>query len=314
MKKLLIGILIILIAVSCKENKAKVATPMTPIISVYKTLNGLDATDAAKKIQNFQDFTSLDRKPSVRSFWISKEMLHDIVLLLTSEKQQQIAEGRADITDGIRIYVTSDGKATVSTHPINISIALVSTKDNGASSEEAQSCPTGRRHLDYYDHSVNALLYSLRSFEQNCLNEAGCAGATLYNCPSCPGLPGCTSTPHDIPLPMAIQMVSNFHDHPINTHGEWFDLGLFEILDKETRHNGIRIYFSTYPKISNKYLSERDAFIITTTEDPNNTGTNTDYYDCTTAAAYKKLYDSKKYAHSRTLPQDNGELCPNNCN
>jgi hypothetical protein len=318
MKKLVFGIFIAVIAVSCKGNKTssqeEKAKALISSAMAYKTLNGIEATEAASRIQNFKDLALLDVKPTIQSFWIKKEMLHDIVLMLDAEKQEQIAEGKPDVTDGIRIYFTSDGNATITTHPIKTSIALVSTKDNGKSGEDLSSCPSGRRHLDYYEHSANAILYTaITSFEQNCPGGPSCPGASLYNCTSCSGLPSCSATPHDIPLPIAIKMVADFHDHPINTNGEWFDLGLFEILDKETRHNGIRIYFATNPQSSYSALSQRDAFIITTTEDPNNTGINTDYYDCNTAIAYKELYQNK-YSHPRTPPQDNGELCPKNCN
>jgi hypothetical protein len=313
MKKLLLAIGIAFVVVSCSQSNTKneegKAKALTPSLTAYKSLNGVDAIDAASRIQNFKDLTSQDVRPMKQSVWIKKEMLHDIVLMLDAEKQQGISEGRTDITDGIRIYFASDPSSTTTTHPLTTSIILVATKDNGASANDEISCPSRRRHLDYYEHSANAILYKLGSYEQNCSDGATCPGATLYNCPSCSSLPGCTSTPHDIPLPVALKMVADFHDHAINTYGEWFDLGLFEILDKETRHNGIRIYFATRPTSSNIDLSNRDAFVITTTE-----GTqNTDYYDCETAIAYRNLYKAK-YVHARTPPQDNGELCPKNCN
>jgi hypothetical protein len=321
MKKLVFGVLSILVIVSLCQCSCN-----SPSIT-YKTLNDVDGVTAGEMIQHFDDLRGNDNAPVSESFWISKEMIHDIVTLL--DKEVAVEKARRDshskdtligIPDGIRIYFASD--PTISTYPLNNTILLVSTKDNGKAPAGWKGCKSGRRHLDYYEHSTTDGLFKLSNHEIKC-ESAGCPGDSLYfpviypdtNC----------RLPHDISRKEAVEMVHYFTEkHTINTKGAWIDLSFFETMDKDTVLNGIRIYFARH-KICQEDTTKnyRDAFVITTTKRNPKTGLTADYFDCDTidgtSATYEKAYRKKYNILPVTNvifsgPQDNTELCPDNCN
>jgi hypothetical protein len=320
MKKSVFGMLAVLIAATFSQCNCR------PSTITGKTLNGIDEVTAGKMMQHFEDLKGNDKAPLTETFWISKEMIHDIVTLLHSEIKQQKAQGRKDTTDGVRIYFASD--PTISSYPLSNTILLVSTKDNGkADTNIIKGCRSGRRHLDYYDHVSSDDLFKLSNHEIKC-ESAGCPGDSLYP-PATVSNPHTSShtrhttstcdLPHGIPREEAEEMVKYFLEpHIINTSGEWFDLCFFETIDKSPRPNGIRIYFARHANkdddISKLY---RDAFVITTTERDTLTGITKDYFDCDKISRiYEEAYNLK-YTKSHGLysgPQDNGELCPYNCN
>ncbi|MGZ3814952.1 MAG: hypothetical protein ACXVB0_23315 [Mucilaginibacter sp.] len=306
MKKLLIGVFAIIIAIVFSQCNC------SPSATTGRTLNDIDEVTAGKMMQHFEDLKGSDNAPVTETFWISKEMIHDIVTLLHSEIQQQKARGRKDTTDGVRIYFASD--LSVSTYPLNNKILLVSTKENGKALPGAQGCRSGKRHLDYYEHSASADLFKLSNHEIPCVS-AGCPGCLLYNSSNPPGT--VCNLPHDIPVSEAEEMVHYFmQNHTINTLGEWFDLCFFETMDRAKTPNGIRIYFARHKTCSvDPSKSFRDAFVITTTKRDPKTGITVDYFDCDEdlGKSYQAAYQAK-YQILGGVPADNGELCPTNCN
>ena len=292
------------------------------------TLNGIDSATAKVMIMHFQNNKNRDTIPLTTSIWLSKEVIHDIVSLLHAEIATQIplqgtgadiTDKTIGITDGVRIYFASD--TSVNTIPLKASIILVSTKDGGISSEPSASCKSGKKHQDYYNHLANADLFKVSlTSSQICNGNNNCAGDSLYRtCYNCVDDPNCPVLPHNISRKSAEEMVHNFRKHSVNTTSEWFDLSFWEALDADTVYNGIHVYFGTYSKSSDQYKSLRDAFVITTTKYDRKTGTNADYFDCPVGASYRAVYNLK-YAKKGISPpmmdpgQDNGELCPFNCN
>ena len=102
----------------------------------------------------------------------------------------------------------------------------------------------------------------------------------------------------------------------INTTSEWFDFNLIKAFDDECIHepdyDGIRIYFARHYDSDSPY-GKRDAFVIVTTKAvEGKPGLHLDYFYCSRAASY---FQSFHFGGRATLNgQDNGELCPNNCN
>jgi hypothetical protein len=287
------------------------------------SLNGIDSATSIAMITHFQNNKNRDTVPVTTSVWFSREMIHDIVILLVAERKTQTArrgtgadslDTTMDLTDGIRIYFASD--PTVNTVPLKTSVILVSTKDCGISLDSPASCKSGKRHHDYYTHLPNADLFKVGSLSgQLCNGNNNCIGDSLYTT----GVnyiddPNCSVLPHNISRKLAEQMVHGFGNHPINTTSEWFDLFFWEALDENLIYSGIRIYFSTHPKTPSQYTSLRDALVITTTKFDTETGTNVDYFDCPTSATYRAKYNSAHLGTSTSPGQDNGELCPFNCN
>jgi hypothetical protein len=111
---------------------------------------------------------------------------------------------------------------------------------------------------------------------------------------------------------------------PINSNAEWFDLSMWKTLDQDTTVSGIRIYFATNSKCkkdTNEYeqkKSLRDGFVITPTKYNKDSGIHEDNFKCNSSINYLNSYMSfyKNDKRRRLLGpnQDNGELCPNNCN
>lgn len=277
--------------------------------TTFKTLNGVDGTDAGKMIQHFKELNTNDKAPTPECVWISKEMLHDIVVLLESEKKAQIAQGRTDTTDGIRVYFATPPNIA-GPHPVH-TILLVSTKDNGLSKLTPHQCKSRHNHSDYYEHSLNASLFKLKAFGEVCTEGKKCPGDSLYvTCTTCAvENQNCKLFSHYIPRSRAEVMVQHFSDHYINTYSVWFDFKFWKDLDRDKVHNGIHIYFATHPPMTDDSdYSSRNTFVITTTKNDSKLGT-VDYFDC------KKTDLVKITAHFAWLPgQDQGELCPDNCN
>ncbi|HVS94361.1 MAG TPA: hypothetical protein VHE59_20125 [Mucilaginibacter sp.] len=290
------------------------------------SLNGIDQQTASAMITHFAAHKDSDKNPLTVSVWLSKQMVHNMVLLLEAERSSQTptqgtgidtADKTLGLTDGVRIYFASD--PAINTYPLKTSIILVSTKDAGLSTEPVASCKSGRKHADYYPHASNAALFNSGSINGVVCNDNNtCNGAALYStCYNCvPDLTCQSLLPHSVSRDQAEMMVHSFKHHPINTTSEWFDLALWEAIDADTVHTGIRIYFGTnrYDSV-NTYTSKRDALVITTTKTDPATGANVDYFDCAISRTYQRLYGGR-YFKGRWAgpPQDNGELCPNSCN
>jgi hypothetical protein len=144
-------------------------------------------------INHFDSIKANDKSPTALSTWISKNEIHAIIELLDFEiKNEKPTQGTGDnarddmigITDGIRIHFACDPNA------INLqnttSIILVSTKDNGIYDDA--SCPSGKKHLDYFSHSSDAALFKMGDIKGLlCDGKSNCSGTLLYPwlCPKC---------------------------------------------------------------------------------------------------------------------------------
>jgi hypothetical protein len=282
-----------------------------------RSLNNIDEHSALRMIEDYVSRGPKDTRPKPKSIWFSKDMIHNIVFLLHEEIKARLAQDphATDLPDGFRIYFASD--TAVLTYPLKTSVILVSTKDNGPCIS-VKACKSGRKHIDYYDHSLSADLFHMGDIAgQPCDGGSGCTGAALYRTCFCGDDLTCPSLPHNLTREFAEEMVQGFKRRAAGllTSGEWFDLGLLEAIDEDTtkRHNGIRIYFARNPK-SDDYESERDAFVISTTEYKSASGNTEDYFDCGIAATYRRKY-LKKFPDKAFSPgKDKGELCPDNCN
>jgi hypothetical protein len=300
---LLIVAIFISFAFSFKINKTK-----TPPSIIYKTLNGVDQASADTMIRNFQATMTTDTRPVILNFFLSKDMLVKIVKLLDDEC---LAEGNAvHKTDGVRIYLAKKTR----TSPITL--LLVSTIDSTIT-DSNKWC----KHHDYYAHSLKEDLYRYAPLPIiSCDKLGNCPGAELYHSCGCPDDTSCyfPDHPHYLRRSVAEAMVQACHDHALTTKAEWFDKDMLKALSKDSKCQGIRIYFATHPKNDPITIDENmDALVITTThKDLIDTTIYRDYFDCKTLQSYfetsLKLHPNW-YLHPLSPGQDNGELCPNNC-
>ncbi|RKR80330.1 hypothetical protein BDD43_0427 [Mucilaginibacter gracilis] len=318
MKNLLFGLSVLLFAASCGQNKGSTAfpgataaeakmRPMLPPASVKAlSLNNIDKATALKMIDHFARYSAHDNKPSIVSYWISWDMLNAMVTMLDKELAAQTSTSKPGPIDGVRIYFAAD--PSVTTFPLKPTIILVSTKDSGDFS------PQERLHHDYYEHAANDALFSLNSIVQP--GVAAAPGAKLYAVSGERDDVNCVPLPHNITRDKAEKMVMGFKNHAINTVSEWFDLNMFEVLAKDPHHYGLRIYYATHPN-TDTGIEGRDAFVITTTLYDAAARANVDVFDCSVISNVRKSYNKNKKARSPLFPppgDDNGELCPYNCN
>jgi hypothetical protein len=305
MKKLVIAISIALVAIVTasykearsisKHSKAKVEPPAL----IYSTLNGMDAIKAAGLMQNFENMRNYDYRPTMTNVWFDSKTVQLIDNLLVNEG-----------ADGIRVYVVND--MSTNTPPFKNSILLVSTK----------TCtydPT--KHTDYYEHSSADPLFNSTTPITGEVHHDNCnGGAVLYTIcgGQCPGNTSCVpGNMHYISRTTGEQMVKLYGNHSINIVSEWYDRGLFDAFAADGNYSGIRIYFSTRVNNGSKY-SGKDSFVITTTVLGSDGKTQVDDFTCKTNNpffnGFKKKNKSGKIGKFTTSGQDNGELCPDNCN
>jgi hypothetical protein len=292
MKKLLLGISIALIALSCQsrtQNSESTPSNKHDCISKYAkervSLNGLSYADADSMVTRFKK--KPESSDSRTAIWFSKEWVDSVAAILQ-------AEG----ADGFRIYFGKrlDGRNAV---------VVLSTIDDGP---DPSAKETGRDHLDYFGHT-SPFLVSTAARDTD--EYSGALGATLYTKPDSSNECAFLGGGNYIRVTPATIAVKNFGIQKINTDNEWFPIGFIKYyrdeLDNEPAlfsADGIRIYFAFHTVETNPKHAGRHAFIIVTTRTINDPKTNklvyrNDYYTCDA---------SKKHGG------DNGEQCPNNCN
>ena len=280
---------------------------------VQKSLNNIDSSTAQAMIAKFNSLHSADKTPQVCSYWIPKATLHNIVSILNKEKQGKTGIGA---TDGIRIYFAYDLAAN-SGNLIN-RIILVATHDNGVFSGST------RKHKDYYYHNASDPLFSMSNYGSTFIGNStnSVPGALLFEvCSNCVDNPNCPPSSHSISRASAETMVHNFyqHPHPIQNYSEWFDLNLLNYLDNDLTSSGIRIYIASSNTSSSWLIPSStisDRFILTETSIDPITKANTDNFSCSTTTAITSLATTASgtgNGSSGTPPQDEGELCPQNC-
>jgi hypothetical protein len=308
MKKILVGIIAVILAASFQGCKNKPANKPTLLVvkkpslgpcTNCKTLNGVDEVTAKAMINVFQSFEKNDNSPLPTSVWFSNKTIHSIDSLLNAEIaiQEKADPNRRDITSGIRIYFACD--PSVTTPPLKTSILLVSTYDS-------LKYPSGKSpHRDYYVHNASFLSSQTGEVSHNTKEP----GARLYKQNILKFLirtgKCIIKKDHLITASQSYNWVKNYVGSkiPINTFSEWFDLNFFDDLDEELQNkknhpDGVRIYFAFRdqdPDHTN--IKNRHVFVIITTKSDNNV--HRDYFDCKTP--------------SYPIGGDNGELCQPNC-
>jgi len=317
MKKMLLIFGIITIIMSCNSTnknsntgsstKDTVNTKKTGGL-VYKTLNGVDQIQALAMIEKFDTTCYQKQKLSSLNFWFSRAVINDIVNLIKDDSVRQI--NAAHHVDGIRVYFASDIAV-----PSNISILLVTTVDSTSSA-------TDSLHHDYYCHADSELLFSDTGIAGTVYKPGQSKGANLYKANVLGIFDDLTCNfgkhPHYIRRAMAHKMVVAFGNDIVNSRGEWFPKDLFEDMTNSQRCDGMRIYFAKHPPKGNTTtaFNNRDAFVIATTqEDKTNKFNHNDYFDCTTFEQSVKKHAPSPFVYRINVAgQDNGSLCPNNCN
>jgi len=219
-------------------------------------------------------------------------------------------------------------------HMVN-SVVLVSTKNAGADSIE----PNLIHHKDYYIHDLSDVLFKNRDTTRGVGEKRPPAlvniikGQNVYNVYLKHDNDTLTNDPHYTSRQKAHQMANYFGLDTMRTISEWFDIKLLSALDKTT-HDGIRIYFVrhktqyTYRGLIKQTPTQdpdslKEAFFIIPTIPYGNSGTK--HKD--NLAAKKSLdeliksnfYNSKRFSIVRPMidtigGDDNGSLCPTNCN
>lgn len=284
------------------KNLALATPPSGPI--VYKTLNGIDQKDAEAWILNFHNArtTNPNLKVEALSYFLNKEMVEKIVDLLNVEPNPTTTH----TTDGIRFYLA---KKTVG-DPETM-LLLVSTID---------SANTQYTHHDNYRHATSPLYDATSDIKIRPEKKWSQAGAVLYtHCESCPDIePSCANVVRigSVPRSYAQSMVDEFNGRSMNTDGVWFPLQMFRDIIKQSAFNGIRVYLATYPdgKYSpsiNEDYDGRNTFVLMSVDK-----TMKDDFVCDPQTAKFEIIGKKIIRYRRPWggpAQNNGELCPDNC-
>lgn len=305
MKRLTLTVFTILLAL--------IVTAQTKQLS----LNGFTSLQIASVRSDF--LKSNTNPPQPTSIWFSKDVIKNIIALLSSEHSP---DGK--FADGIRMYFGYlNGQITV---------VLISTYAFG-------SDPTAYSqtyHQDYLEHNSGDNLFKTANLNGIVCNKPLCGiGALLYtHCDDpCPDDQRCSlNGRHYIKRSFGEYLVHNFGPSVISTKCEWFDLDMFKAIDKENTYDGIRIYLGKHgvsDQNTDPTASNQECFVVVTTKGPN-ANSQTDYFDCDhaqdTFKAYlsikrEKLIRSKRSMKSTSLRkynpffegQDNGEICPTHC-
>jgi hypothetical protein len=301
-----------------------------------QALNGYTEPEALQMITPFYNLGS--QAPQVTSVWFDKTIILNMVALLNYEAKPNV---RPLPADGIRIYfAVNGGKQTV---------VIVSTEDRGL--YNSLSVEKDNFHDDYYDHSSSAALFKMQPpisgetcYGMDC-NKVALLYGNSWDTDTCQYT---ADNPHYLSRSKCENMVHAFvgQQTPINTRGEWFDLKLlnaFADVLKNQPFDGVRIYFARHtPNGDTIYpdYEDKDAFVIVPTRTVPNSSpaiSRQDFYDCSMAnynptepeirllkkaqpknnfngiPSYNKLTFNFE-ANTSGGGQDNGELCPYNCN
>jgi hypothetical protein len=275
-------------AVAASPMAAEIATSGT---SVKKTLNNIDSATAQLWIGNYKKARAI---PGTfienASYVFNKRMVNKILAYLAKEGSN---------IDGIRFYLAK--KSITDAEPM---LLLVSTKAGDAAD----------KHIDYYDH--DELLFDTARVVTLRINRKGTdPGAVLYDkCPTCPDLEnGCKLTKGALPRSYAEKMIQGFDGKKMNTDAIWLPLDLFKNMAKEKSFDGIRVYFGTYPDGTytppNQPSYAGRNTIVLTYIDKN----GVDDFNCDPISAKSQNVGALDGGGSAGPPQNNGELCPDNC-
>lgn len=309
MKKLLLLAGVVMLLASCAGNKNEDATDSVsksaadsittttaaPAV-VKKSLNGIDSLTAVQWIDNFYKSMNTNSKPTPTSYFLNKDLVTRIVKIL-------VDEGAGKKPDGVRIYFAKKSAADT-----DVLLILVSTVDSTTAGG------IKNRHHDYYSHSSKSALFDTiptptfkpTDFKIEGKRKGYDTGALLYTaCPTCQDRhPSCATvnSPGAIRRRYAESMANSFGGGVFNTRAVWFPIKTFARMAAEKDFSGLRIYLSNYPDATYGHLN-RTTIVMTTVD-----STGTDYFYCDPE---KKVMPLDKPDGD---PENNGELCPANCN
>lgn len=296
---------------------------------VFKSLNGYDESVAKAMIAPFNN--TGHQKPQKTSVWFDRTMIQNMITLINSESSTRRP------VDGVRIYLALDKDG-------NKTIVLVSTYNSNIYNNE--SFEGDNYHYDYWDHSSSAALFNMNTS----INGEPChddckGGALLYKKSGLHDDVSCDiNNPHYLSRSLCEDMVISYTTQAINinSRSEWFDIDMingFIKMFQNRKVDGIRVYFAqnliNYPYT---YYGGMDTFVIVpTTGSSTDSNFHQDYFDCSFASDFFKRsvnklktqlsiklrnYFSEKSDEIRKTMmltgsyggQDNGQLCPFNCN
>jgi hypothetical protein len=290
-------------SVSAIAAKALAPPPNSDI--VRETLDGIPEKDALQMIANFKPDAETN---TITTFFIKKDMLMLLNDMLAKEIAAPLPGGRHYRTDGIRIYF---GKETP-TSP-DIRLIVVATTDSIKFIPPPPSLPSNEKmHHDYYDH-LQALLHSSTVPLKITTEPQDMNKAVLYKvCGDCDREPSCDGVkkPGAIARSYAESMVQNFKGKIISTNAVWFDADRLKRIAEGSSFAGLRIYMATYPDAT--YNANGLSTLVLTTVD----ATGKDYFYCE-SETIPFIKGGKRILKYRPLwgpGENNGSLCPNNCN
>jgi hypothetical protein len=319
----------------------KLITLLTLIIfctlpAICQSLSGYTKAQVKKMVAPFNTWGT--QKPQITSVWFDKSIIKNIILLLNSRDSQRHR------IDGIRVYYAYDNSV-----PAKQTVVLIATTNSGRTNQ--RSAENDNYHDDFYNHDTTAALFHMDiPINGKACHDTSCkGGALLYAKSGKPDDVTCDmASPHYLSRSRAEDMVISYArlSSRISSQSEWFDLdminGFTDEFDGNPAIDGIRIYFAKH--LSNDSYTPypgMDTFVIVPTTglatDPD---FHKDFFDCHFASTFFKnsihtlknrintrLKKRFKYlankrgaqlkkAYTKLPPyggQDNGELCPDNC-
>jgi hypothetical protein len=276
------------------------------------SLNGIPQDEAIKMFNFYQQNRGQDTQPTRQSVWIKGEDLKNIIDLLKKEKKED--PDQVHSTDGVRIYFAS--KIGYGNGSLNTTIIMMPTK---YLRDTIINTVTVGLHHDYFKHapadstmlaSIKDKIYKKHRYYRQ--------GEGLYDpCTNCDvPCPIPNPNPHYIDRKQAEEMVKNFGNEAMKTNSEWFDLRLLDELANDNRYDGMRLYFAKHgpndPDVKGQIVKDKEALIwVPTVRVPKLLFfyEHQDRFDCDAA----KNYMLKFFNAVSPGGQDNGELCPSNC-
>ena len=273
----------------------RMAALAPPTDLVYEALDGTPRDKALEMVKNFQS-ANRTIKYANESFLIDSNMLSAISKMLRAEKAVPVSANGYK-TDGIRIYF---GLETPTSKKIRL--ILVSTTD---------SIPHNSRqskHHDYYGHSKAALHSVPLTITPETFTTPGAAlrGAVLPGDYARNGNCIPVTIPGEILTSYAKHMVQNFKGQVVYTNAVWFNLERFERMLTEKDFRGLRIYMATYHDSAYGSMG-KSTFVLTTID-----STKADYFYCDPQVSKYEIVN-KKLKSYKGPTENNGELCPDNC-
>ncbi len=304
---------------------------------VWKSLNGYTLQESKDMIKPFNPTGR--QKPLVTCVWFDRTTILNMVTLLNTEAKK----GRH--TDGIRIYFAKVGN--------NYTVVIVSTYDtathNPMSPEQDSFHDDYWDHdsTDLFKMNPSVLHGEPCYGTDNCKTQA-LLYQNLNNSDTCKWY---ADNPHYLSQADCRNMVYAFTQQKtnINTKGEWFDLKLLnafaDLLKKTNNTDGVRIYFAKHVSQNDTQYPDyydQNAFVIVPTQTIPNSNpviSKQDLFDCSMAnydpsasVTRLKMHIKKRPGHAPDTTysrfkfryqhfvranggggQDNGELCPTNC-